>query len=131
MTSISRGALGALFAIAALAFLPIPAAADMDMGFRAFLPNGGISSTVPANGDLNPYGVAVIPLGFPSGGAVNPGDVLVSNFNDSSNAQGTGTTIISFTPGGPVAPLTTPGNSGAANVFFTSSAIGLSTALGV
>jgi hypothetical protein len=26
------------------------------------------ASTVPANGDLNPYGVAFVPTGFPSGG---------------------------------------------------------------
>jgi hypothetical protein len=39
-------------------------------------------STIPANGDLNPYGVATVPRGF-----------LVTNFNDSNNIQGTGTTI--------------------------------------
>ena len=32
-------------------------------------------STVPANGDQNPYGVAFVPQGFPSGGALNPGDI--------------------------------------------------------
>jgi DNA-binding beta-propeller fold protein YncE len=92
---------------------------------RQFLPHIAISSTVPGNGDLNPYGVAVIPRGFPSGGAVAPGDVLVSNFNNSDNLQGTGTTIVKFTPGGPVAA------AGSASVFFSSSASGLSTALGV
>ena len=48
-------------------------------------------STVPANGDVNPYGVAVVPR---SQGLLHRGDVLVSNFNNSSNAQGTGTTIV-------------------------------------
>jgi hypothetical protein len=48
-------------------------------------------STVPANGDVNPYGVAVVPT---SHGNLHQGDVLVSNFNNSSNAQGTGTTIV-------------------------------------
>ncbi|HMB03140.1 MAG TPA: hypothetical protein VKP69_05285, partial [Isosphaeraceae bacterium] len=38
-------------------------------------------STVPTNGDTNPYGVAFVPNGFPSGGKLNPGDILVSNFN--------------------------------------------------
>src|SRR5438309_2324458 len=38
-------------------------------------------STVPANGDVNPYGVAFVPKGFPKGGTIHPGDVLVSNFN--------------------------------------------------
>src|ERR1700739_5003770 len=56
------------------------------------------ASTVPANGDLNPYGVAFVPTGFPSGGVVHPGDILVSNFNNSTNAQGTGTTIVSVSP---------------------------------
>ena len=39
--------------------------------------------TVPANGDVNPYGVAFVPSRFPSGGPLQPGDALVSNFNDS------------------------------------------------
>lgn len=42
------------------------------------------ASTVPANGDLNPYGVAFVPARFPSAPNVVPGDVLVSNFNNSS-----------------------------------------------
>jgi len=51
-------------------------------------------STVPPNGDVNPYGVAFVPHGFPGGGPLHPGDVIVSNFNNSSNLQGTGTTIV-------------------------------------
>ena len=50
-----------------------------------------VASTVPANGDINPYGVAVVPR---STGRLHRGDVLVSNFNDKTNAQGTGTTIV-------------------------------------
>jgi len=53
-----------------------------------------VVSTVPANGDLNPYGVAFVPKHFPSDGALQPGDILVSNFNASTNLQGTGTTIV-------------------------------------
>jgi hypothetical protein len=56
-----------------------------------------ISTTVPANGDVNPYGVAVVPR---STGALVKGDVLVSNFNSSANTQGTGTTIVQVAPGG-------------------------------
>jgi hypothetical protein len=56
-----------------------------------------IASTVPANGDLNPYGVAVVGH---SQGKLYAGDVLVSNFNDSGNQQGTGTTIVEITPHG-------------------------------
>ena len=58
-----------------------------------------IASTVPANGDQNPYGVAVVPS---STGDLHQGDVLVSNFNNAANAQGTGTTIVQVSPGGAV-----------------------------
>jgi hypothetical protein len=56
-----------------------------------------IASTTPANGDVNPYGVAVVPR---SAGALYRGDVLVSNFNDKANVQGTGATIVQVSPGG-------------------------------
>jgi hypothetical protein len=56
-----------------------------------------ISSTVPANGDVNPYGVAVVQQ---SRGRLQQGDVLVSNFNNSGNLQGTGTTIVEVSPAG-------------------------------
>ncbi len=56
-----------------------------------------VASTVPRNGDLNPYGVAVVPR---SVGDLFAGNVLVSNFNDAKNVQGTGTTIVEVTPGG-------------------------------
>jgi uncharacterized protein (TIGR03118 family) len=75
-------------------------------------------STIPANGDLNPYGVAFVPANFPSGGKASPGDALVSNFNNSSNLQGTGTTIVDVTPTGTVSTF-----------FQGSSGLGLSTAL--
>jgi len=56
-------------------------------------------STVPANGDVNPYGTVVVPR---SEGLLQKGDVLVSNFNDSNNVQGTGTTIVQVSPSGAV-----------------------------
>lgn len=56
-----------------------------------------VASTVPANGDVNPYGVAVVPR---SVGRLRAGDVLVSNFNAASNEQGTGTTIVQVSPDG-------------------------------
>jgi hypothetical protein len=56
-----------------------------------------IASTVPQNGDVNPYGVAVVPR---STGKLHRGDVLVSNFNDKTNTQGTGTTIVQVNPHG-------------------------------
>ena len=91
----------------------------------AFIPQLVNSSTVPANGDVNPYGVAFVPNGFPVGGAIAAGDVLVSNFNNSANLQGTGTTIVQLAPRGPLAP------PGGAVTFFPSPLAGLSTALGV
>ena len=58
-----------------------------------------IASTVPRNGDVNPYGVFVIPR---STGHLWQGNVLVSNFNNKANVQGTGTTIVQVTPSGHV-----------------------------
>src|ERR1700730_14949980 len=91
----------------------------------AFVPNLIVSSTVPTNGDLNPYGVAFVPANFPTGGAIRAGDVLVSNFNNSNNLQGTGTTIIKLRLDEKIAP------SGSASVFFQGTGLGLTTALGV
>lgn len=79
------------------------------------------ASTVPANGDVNPYGVAFVPKGFPAikGGLV-AGDVLVSNFNNKANLQGTGTTIVRVPA------------SGKPSVFFAGHPeLGLTTALAV
>ena len=56
-----------------------------------------VASTVPGNGDVNPYGVAVVRH---SEGRLNRGDVLVSNFNNKANEQGTGSTIVEISPGG-------------------------------
>ncbi len=58
-----------------------------------------LASTVPRNGDVNPYGVAVIPR---STGHLWQGNILVSNFNNKANVQGTGTTIVEITPRGAV-----------------------------
>src|SRR5580658_4602429 len=56
-----------------------------------------IASTVPANGDVNPYGVAAVPA---SAGRLTQGDILVSNFNAKANVQGTGTTLVEVSPDG-------------------------------
>jgi hypothetical protein len=58
-----------------------------------------IASTVPASGDVNPYGIAVVPR---SVGALKRGHILISNFNNGANLQGTGTTIVQVSPGGKV-----------------------------
>jgi uncharacterized protein (TIGR03118 family) len=81
-------------------------------------------STVPASGptagDNNPYGVAFVPADFRGHGILQPGDLLVSNFNNKAGVQGTGSTIMRVTP------------QGATSVFFQGPpGLGLTTALGV
>jgi hypothetical protein len=86
----------------------------------AFLPSPvRMASTVPSNGDVNPYGVAFIKKDFLAGsGPLRQGDVLVSNFNNNNNLQGTGTTIVRI-------PKT-----GSPTLFFQGTApLGLSTGL--
>lgn len=79
-----------------------------------------VANTVPANGDVNPYGVAFVPHDVASGGTIHFGDILVSNFNDSNNTQGTGTTIVSID------------RDGKQTLFFQGhKGLGLSTALAV
>jgi hypothetical protein len=56
-----------------------------------------IASTVPHNGDVNPYGIFVVRH---STGRLHRGNVLVSNFNNKANEQGTGTTIVQISPSG-------------------------------
>jgi hypothetical protein len=56
-----------------------------------------IASTVPANGDVNPYGVTAV---LASAGKLTAGSILVSNYNDKANVQGTGTTIVQVSPAG-------------------------------
>jgi hypothetical protein len=84
-----------------LAATGLGAGAANAQGFPAFVGPlhhvSTLASTVPANGDVNPYGVAVVPR---STGNLSQGNVLISNFNDKTNAQGTGTTIVQITPHG-------------------------------
>lgn len=54
-----------------------------------------LGSTVPSNGDVNPYGVAQVPVSI---GNLVQGHILISNFNNSANQQGTGTTIMDVDP---------------------------------
>jgi len=52
---------------------------------------------VPANGDVNPYGLAVVPA---TTGKLVAGDLLVSNYNAKINVQGTGRTLVEISPSG-------------------------------
>ena len=78
-------------------------------------------STVPPNGDVNPYGVAFVPYHVASGLTLQPDDILVSNFNNNLNLQGTGTTIIRVNA------------NGQQSLFYQSPnpVVGLTAALGV
>ncbi len=107
------------------------AAAHANDGIKPFIPRIILSSTIPSNGDLNPYGLIFVPEGFAPGGKIVAGDVLVSNFNDFNNLQGRGTTIIKLTPNGAVAASVPAGQPGNAVTFFAGQQFGLTLALGV
>jgi len=83
--------------IGAVAVTPAFASAASRSFIGSFNTVTNVASTVPANGDVNPYGVAIVPS---SKGALVKGDILVSNFNNSANSQGTGTTIVQVAPDG-------------------------------
>jgi hypothetical protein len=54
-----------------------------------------LTSTVPENGDQNPYAIVVAPV---SAGVIQKDDVLITNFNNDGNLQGLGTTIVAYNP---------------------------------
>lgn len=100
------------------------AAADNNKPFLANLNNNqSIASTVPGNGDVNPYGVAIVPR---SVGALVANSILVSNFNNSGNLQGTGTTIVQI---GQNNKLTVFAQINASSVPNCVGGVGLTTAL--
>jgi hypothetical protein len=126
VTSLPGAALAAgALAAAGLALAPAAQASARAPFIRQFHHLSEVASTVPSNGDVNPYGVAVVPR---SQGRLHRGDVLVSNFNAKSNLQGTGSTIVQISPGGRMtqfARITRAGLHGAA----CPGGIGLTTAL--
>lgn len=83
-----------------------------------------VASTVPATGDVNPYGVAIVARSI---GTLVRGNVLVSNFNNAGNLQGTGSTIMQVTPQGTASVFAQIGTDGAAAAC--PGGIGLTTAL--
>jgi hypothetical protein len=103
MSVIRRAAAGAVaVGIAAVAGLVMaPAAGATTHSHPSFIGQfhklRTIASTVPANGDVNPYGTVAI---HRSQGKLRRGDVLISNFNNKANLQGTGTTIVQVSPRG-------------------------------
>ncbi|WP_334156613.1 hypothetical protein [Oryzomicrobium sp.] len=95
------GRLGAALARAALflglsACLAAPTLAEPKGLLETIHKHKFLTSTAAENGDLNPYAVVVAPV---SAGAIEKDDVLIDNFNNISNLQGTGTTIVRYRPG--------------------------------
>ncbi len=98
------GLLSVAAAVAMAGVLPAAAGTGGDGSFVGGLHTvATVASTIPANGDVNPYGVAIVPR---SQGQLTAGDVLVSNFNNApttaapTGEQGRGTTIVEVSPGG-------------------------------
>jgi sugar lactone lactonase YvrE len=122
--SISRYARAFALAAVASALAAAPSAASARPFLDQFNKIKFLATTVPASGpaagDQNPYGVAVVPRTI---GDLRRGEVLVSNFNNSQNNQGTGSSIVEVSP------------SGKAHVFAvvpqptSTAAVGLTTAL--
>jgi hypothetical protein len=89
-------AIGSLAVATCFALGAMPCAAQAEGGFLETLHRQTtLTSTVPDNGDQNPYAVVVAPV---SVGSIHKDDVLVDNFNDRNNLQGLGTTIVSVDP---------------------------------
>ena len=107
MLSLARGrfrvpaVVSALAAASALAVLALPALAQARPFILRPTTISTVASAVPthgaAAGDGNPYGVAVVQR---STGRLVKGNVLVSNFNDAANHQGTGSSIVQISPAG-------------------------------
>jgi hypothetical protein len=89
--------------VGAVALLPsVSVAKEANLGrpspfLSQFKTVTNVASTIPGDGDVNPYGIATVPQTV---GSLVRGDTLVSNFNAVSNLQGTGTTIVQISPGG-------------------------------
>jgi hypothetical protein len=88
----SKFGIAAAAALATMVF--VGAAWADDSSFLASLRKQTmLASTIPDNGDVNPYAVVVAPISI---GKIQKGDVLVTNFNDHNNLQGLGTTIVDY-----------------------------------
>ena len=79
--------------------ITLPPPGTNSFGFHTITNIGSIVD--PTNGDQNPYGLALAPA---TAGLLTAGDLVVCNFNNAANVQGTGTTVeyIHATPGSTV-----------------------------
>jgi hypothetical protein len=123
MSHSGRSIAAIAIAFAAAALSPGIAFANSTPFLRALHTQTVVGSTVPSNGDINPYGVAVVPR---SVGDLVRGDILVSNFNNNTNAQGTGATIVELSPKGTMSVFAT---IAASDVPQCKGGVGLTTAL--
>ncbi|HET7150420.1 MAG TPA: hypothetical protein VFI60_03340 [Candidatus Acidoferrum sp.] len=90
----------AMLAVAAIvvAMVAAPASSDDSDSILKKLKNiNVITATVPGNGDINPYGIVQVKHTV---GKLLRGHILISNFNNMANQQGTGTTIVDVAPDG-------------------------------
>ena len=96
MKHIKSSAALAFASAALLAGVGIQSAQAEPQGFLETLhKHTTLINTVPSNGDQNPYALVVAPV---SAGTLRQGDVLVGNFNNAANLQGTGSTIVNYHP---------------------------------
>jgi hypothetical protein len=120
MTAPKRFGLVLIASLAASA----PAVASAKPFLKHFKTIATLSSAAPkhgsAKGDENPYGVAVVPR---TSGRLVKGDVLVSNFNNSQNQQGTGSSVVEISPAGHLRVFATVPQP------TSTAAVGLTTAL--
>ncbi|HKN24687.1 MAG TPA: hypothetical protein VJX72_07560 [Candidatus Acidoferrum sp.] len=93
-----------LFSAVFLALAALPTFADDDGSvLKKFKNISTVASTVPANGDVNPYGIVRVERSI---GHLYKDHILVSNFNNAPTGaapgglQGTGTTIVDIAPDG-------------------------------
>jgi hypothetical protein len=92
-----RVLLAMLGALCAMAWLGATLAHAARPPFLTGLNVATIATTQPTNLDENPYGIVTVPN---STGLLKRGELLVSNFNNSSNVQGAGTTIVQIPANG-------------------------------
>jgi hypothetical protein len=86
----------AAIAVMACALCAVAARAEGPSGFlETVKKHVTLTSTVPENGDQNPYAIVVAPV---SAGTIQKDDVLIDNFNNLANLQGLGTTIVDYSP---------------------------------
>ena len=100
LTMKARGPASVLLALSAVISSSPSVASDEHLVLPPLKTISTIASTVPGNGDINPYGMAQVKR---TTGNLRAGHILVSNFNNAlnlGNLQGTGTTIVDVAPDG-------------------------------